>query len=276
MNRWLVAHITRVGGALGSTSTRAAMVGAVCLAVLSLARTLPSQVLRHAESPPSGGSDAQDYDNLALSLARGRGFAYCWSDPEWRAPYKLAQPTASDWQLSVQGPCIPTARRAPGCPAVLAAVYWVGGRSFMAGRALGAVALAMAGAIGVFLVVRSGGLAAGVPMALCFLLDRPLQQYVGGLRAEPLAALAVMAMLAAHEASSETLDTPRESSRGRSSVSWCSFVISPSCCGSSASAEPRSSSWVHGHHEDSGLPMPAPPFSSSCPGAYATASFWMR
>jgi hypothetical protein len=172
----------------------------MCIALLSLARTLPSQVLRWAESPPGGGADAQDYDNLALSLARGRGFAYCWSDSEWRAPYRQAEPTATDWQLSFEGPCIPTARRAPGYPAALAAVYRVWGRSFMAGRVLGAVALAMAGAIGVFLAVRVAGLAAGVPMGLCFLLDRQLQDYVAGLRAEPIAAFAVMAVLAAHVA----------------------------------------------------------------------------
>ena len=200
MNRWVTAQMTGVTGALGSTSTRAALVGAVCIAVLSLALTLPSQVLRWAQSPPALGSDAQDYDHLALNLARGRGFSYCWSDPEWRAPYKRAEPTASDWQLSFQGPCIPTARRAPGYPAALAAVYWVWGRSFMAGRALGAVALAMAGAIGVFLAVRGGGLAAGVPMTLCFLLDGQLQHCIGGLRAEPMASLAVMAVLAAHAA----------------------------------------------------------------------------
>jgi len=200
MNRWLTEQMTRITAALGSTSTRSALVGAACTGVFSLALTLPSQVLGWAESPPATGSDAQDYDHLALNLARGRGYAYCWSDPEWRAPYQRAEPTSRDWRLSFRGPCIPTARRAPGYPAALAAVYSVWGRSFMASRALGAVALAMAGAIGVFLAARAGGLAAGVPVGLCFLLDGQLQDYIGGLRVEPTVSFAVMALLAAHVA----------------------------------------------------------------------------
>jgi hypothetical protein len=70
----------------------------------------------------------------------------------------------------------------------------------MAARALGAAALALAGAIGVYLAVRVGGPAAGVCTALCFLWDRQLVRFVGDMRAEPMAALAVMATLAAHVA----------------------------------------------------------------------------
>lgn len=178
----------------------AAVLGAVGTAVLSLALTLPSQVLRLAESPPAP-VDGRDYDHLALNLARGRGFVYCWSDPEWRAPYERAENSRNyALHLSLGGPCFPTARRAPGYPAALAAVYRVWGRSFQAGRWLGAVALAMAGAIGAFLAVRVGGVAAAVLFTLCFLLDDQLRFLVGAFMSEPLTCLAVMGVLAAHAA----------------------------------------------------------------------------
>jgi hypothetical protein len=41
----------------------------VCIAGLSLALTLPSQVLRRAESPPPGGADGQDYDPSLAVMA---------------------------------------------------------------------------------------------------------------------------------------------------------------------------------------------------------------
>src|SRR5205085_3203923 len=36
--------------------------------------------------PPPG--DPQDYDNIALQLLRGRGYAIDETDPEWRRPYE--------------------------------------------------------------------------------------------------------------------------------------------------------------------------------------------
>lgn len=179
---------------------RAAVLGAAGTAVLSLALTLPAQVLRLAESPPAP-VDGRDYDHLALNLARGRGFVYCWSDPEWRSPYERAENSRNyALHLSLEGPCFPTARRAPGYPAALAAVYRIWGRSFQAGRWLGAVALAMAGAIGTFLAMRVGGVAAAGLFTLCFLLDDQLRFFVGAFMSEPLASLAVMGVLAAHVA----------------------------------------------------------------------------
>jgi len=195
-----MSGLAGVGRALGSTTHRAALLSSMATAVLSLALTLPSQVLRLAERPPTL-VDARDYDHLALNLARGRGFAFCWSDPEWRAPYESAQ-NRKDYamHLSLQGPCFPTARRAPGYPAALAGIYWVWGRSFQAGRLLGAVALALTGALGSFLAVRVGSVAAAVLFALCFLSEDELPRLVGAFMSEPTASLAVMLVLAAHVA----------------------------------------------------------------------------
>ncbi|MGZ7039358.1 MAG: hypothetical protein ACXVJO_14380, partial [Thermoanaerobaculia bacterium] len=36
--------------------------------------------------PPPG--DTQDYDNIALQILRGRGFAIDYTDPEWKEPYR--------------------------------------------------------------------------------------------------------------------------------------------------------------------------------------------
>ncbi|MGH7897038.1 MAG: hypothetical protein ACREQQ_03750, partial [Candidatus Binatia bacterium] len=179
-----------VGRALGSTSNRAALAAAVVTAALSLALTLPSHVVGLGEKPPDP-VDARDYDHLALNLARGRGFAYCWSDPEWRAPYERSANSALyDLHLSLGGPCHPTARRAPGYPAALATVYGIWGRSFEAGRWLGALALALAAATGAFLAASVGGAVAAMVFAACFLLDHDLRFLVGAYMSEPIACLA--------------------------------------------------------------------------------------
>ena len=189
-----------LGRGLSSTSYRAALLSSIATGVLSLALTLPSQVLRLGELPPIL-VDARDYDHLALNLARGRGFSYCWSDPEWRAPYQAAE-NRRDYamHLALQGSCIPTARRAPGYPAALAVVYRIWGRSFQAGRLLGAVALALALALGSFLAVRTAGVVAAALFALCVLDDDKLSRLIGAYMSEPTTALVVMVMLAAHVA----------------------------------------------------------------------------
>jgi hypothetical protein len=179
-------------------TSRSALTAALATAILSLALTLPAQVLGLAETPPAP-VDGRDYDHLALNLARGRGFAYCWSDPEWRAPYEHAENSSKyALHLSLGGPCFPTARRAPGFPAALAAVYRVAGRSFEAGRLSSAVTLALAGAIGAFLAARVAGAVAAALFAVCFLFDAQLRFLVGAYMSEPMAALAVMGVLAAH------------------------------------------------------------------------------
>jgi hypothetical protein len=192
--------MTSAGRPPGSRSLPTALGAALATATASLWLTLPAQVLRLGETP-AGLVDARDYDHLALSLARGRGFTYCWSDAEWRAPYERA-PNRKEYatHLSLQGPCRPTAYRAPGYPGALAVVYRLWGRSFQAARLLGAVALALTGAVAAFLAVRRGGLLAAAVFALCFLADDQPRRLVGALMSEPLASLTVMLALAAHAA----------------------------------------------------------------------------
>jgi hypothetical protein len=194
----VIGGLAGLGCALRSESVVAAWLAAAAAAVLSLALTVPSQVLAPGDSPP-GPVDGRDYDHLALNLARGRGFSYCWSDPEWRAPYERAHDRARYvLHLSLHGPCFPTARRAPGFPALLAAVYAIGGRSFEAGRWLGALALAAAAALGAFLAVRFAGLLAALIFVPCLLSDHQLRFLVGVFMSEPVASASVMAALVAH------------------------------------------------------------------------------
>jgi hypothetical protein len=63
---------------------------------------------------------------------------------------------------------------------------------------VGALALALAGALGTFLAVRAVGYAGGIVFALCFLLDDQLRFYVRNYMSEPISALGVVAVLAAH------------------------------------------------------------------------------
>jgi hypothetical protein len=195
-----MSGFTGAGRILGSRSRRAALIAALVTAAGSLWLTLPAQVLRRGETPPGLG-DARDYDHLALNLARGRGYAFCWSDPEWRAPYENA-PNRRDYaiHLVLEGPCRPTAYRAPGYPVALAVLYRFWGRSFQAARLLGTLALALAGALGAFLAVRAGGLAAAFLFAYLFLGDDQPRRFVGALMSEGTASLAVMLTLAAHYA----------------------------------------------------------------------------
>jgi hypothetical protein len=193
-----MSRVAAAGQVLRSRSRRAALLLAAATGLASLVSTVPAEVVRLADSPPAG-IDGRDYDHLALNLARGRGFGYCWSDPEWRAPYERAENrAAAAFHLALTGPCIPTARRAPGYPAALAAVYWTAGRDFRAGRLLSAIALATTGALGAALAVRAAGAAAGVLFACAFLADPLLRRLIGAYMSEPVTSLVVMAVLGAH------------------------------------------------------------------------------
>ena len=85
----------------------------------------------HGMPPPPG--DSQDYDNIAVQLMHGRGFAIDYNDPEWRRPYEAANADGTfDEILSRHAPFKTTTRLPLLLPFVLAAVYTVFGRSFLA------------------------------------------------------------------------------------------------------------------------------------------------
>jgi hypothetical protein len=122
--------------------------------------------------PPLRG-DGPDYDNIAMSIRRGKGFSKDWSNTEFRQPYKYALAESDPrfdgvWQSLIEGKkrgLTPTSNREPGYPAALALLYSVSGRSFALARLLnsffiGAAAFATYLAAARILKGRMGGLLA--------------------------------------------------------------------------------------------------------------------
>jgi hypothetical protein len=84
--------------------------------------------------PPAPG-DAPDYDNMALQIVRGHGFAHDDTDQEWRKPYAEYNPGGIyDDLLSRRLGLRSSTYRPPLMPLMLAATYRVFGRSFLAWR----------------------------------------------------------------------------------------------------------------------------------------------
>jgi hypothetical protein len=97
------------------------------------------QSRQNHEMPPPPG-DSQDYDNIAVQLMHGRGFAIDYNDPEWRRPYEAGNADGTfDGILSRHAPFKTTTRLPLLLPVVLAAVYTIFGRSFLAWQIVNSV-----------------------------------------------------------------------------------------------------------------------------------------
>ncbi len=151
--------------------------------------------------PPVPG-DSQDYDNIGLNLARGRGFGVYHDDPEWRAPYEANnQHGMYDEILTRHGGYRPTAYRPPGYPFLLSIVYRSVGRSFFAARLANACLLSLAVSITVLLAARYVSISGACVVMMIGLADGVLRSYAGAYMTEALAvcalAVTLWAMLAA-------------------------------------------------------------------------------
>jgi len=95
-------------------------------------------------TPPPPG-DTQDYDNIAVQLLHGRGFAIDYSDPEWRRPYEEHNREGEfDEILARKIPFHITTYRPPLLPFALALTYRIFGRDFLTWRIIEAVLTALA------------------------------------------------------------------------------------------------------------------------------------
>ncbi len=142
-----------------------------------------------ARLPPPPG-DAQDYDNIAVQILRGRGFALDNTDPERRQPYiENNREGLYDEILSRKSPLALTTYWPPLLPYSLAATYRIFGRSYFAWRMI--ECLMLAGAL--TLVCAAAWTAFGPQVALVsaglMFLSRTYTDYIGyhGLMTEPLA-----------------------------------------------------------------------------------------
>lgn len=107
--------------------------GVLLLAVTALFAFYSFQLLRspRAGLPPLPG-DGADYDNIALQLARGHGFATDFTDAEWRRPYVEHNARGVyDALLARRESHAATTYRPPLLPLAVAGVYRIAGRNFL-------------------------------------------------------------------------------------------------------------------------------------------------
>ncbi|MFN7732169.1 MAG: ArnT family glycosyltransferase [Pirellula sp.] len=158
--------------------------------------------------PPLPDGDGPDYESIGYSLSRGEGFQFAWQDREWQQPYRDSGKGSQYTQFGRTDWPGPTASRPPWLPWVIGLVYRVvprGPLAFATVRLLGAVCMATAGAIAVWLAYRIAqrwypkSVYADVAATVAFLfaiLDRTIRTYNHDFLTEPWAMLWVMVIVA--------------------------------------------------------------------------------
>ncbi len=136
--------------------------------LVTLASNVISIALFGGWDRPPRKSDGLEYDNIALNLARGRGFGFFIDDPEYREPYFRSdntdrRRTPATAPPGESFPYTATAFRPPAFPFALAAIYRVFGRHFLIWRLLNCAIVAAAVALTVCLIWR---IAAPFPAAI--------------------------------------------------------------------------------------------------------------
>ncbi len=173
---------------------------------LACAILIPWQVWHIASHPqflrpPLPIGDGPDYESIGYSLSIGKGFAFAWDDPEWKAPY-LADAAAHEYnQLHREEAAGPTTLRPPLLPVVISMVFRIIGRSenaFAAVRCISALAIASTGALAVLLAFQLTNkfalrwwvshLAATFTLLIAF-LDQNTRTYAVDFLTEPMAEL---------------------------------------------------------------------------------------
>lgn len=154
--------------------------------------------------PPVPG-DGQDYDNIAIQIAHGRGFATKFDD-EWRAPYvrangKHVYDQIIDWRT----PLRLTTYRPPLLPLLLAGMYRAFGRQFVSWQIFSCLFVGL----GLALVCVAAKRAAGWPALMCAavlaIATDSYFNYTGphGLLTEPLGVALISVLLFAFSIADE-------------------------------------------------------------------------
>jgi hypothetical protein len=156
---------------------------------VSIAST--SGILNH---PPEPG-DGHDYDMIAVTLLKGLGFGYAWSDSEWRSPYELSGDALYEQLLTRQGDFTETAYRPPALPYALAALYRVFGREFWIWRVLNMALASVAYGIAMLLATRVAGTIGGLAVFFLALADTQYLAHANSFLTEIPASLVIMLTL---------------------------------------------------------------------------------
>jgi len=140
--------------------------------------------------PPPHGGDAQQYDNLAMQLMRGRGFGVDYTDREWRKPYEQHNANGEfNALLAHREGFQPNTFRPPLLPVVVAIVYRIFGRDFLIWRIVESLFTAAALALICNVAWREFGPRASMITFLLLLLSGTYTPFVAyqWLLTEPLA-----------------------------------------------------------------------------------------
>jgi 4-amino-4-deoxy-L-arabinose transferase-like glycosyltransferase len=137
-----------------------------------------------ADQPPKPG-DGMDYESIAYNVAAGRGYGRALSDPEYQRPYLESDtPEAYQSWLDSGGDYTPTAYRPPGLSTLLAGVYKIFGRNFLAWRLVNCVIVALAVTLAAALAWRLAGSGVGTAVGVLGVLDPAVREYAGYFLAE--------------------------------------------------------------------------------------------
>lgn len=171
---------------------------AITFALMFAACLVYTLVMNRFHRPPAPTSDGVDYHNLAVSLSQGEGYTHNWSDPQRKRAYEQANASGEYALILAQSGGGPTTKRPPGYPAVLAAIYTVGGPWFGWSRIANSLFTAVAVALATAYAEKHGGallaiIAAGSMLATDWLLV----WHASLVMAESLAALLVVLLLLA-------------------------------------------------------------------------------
>ncbi|MCB0360847.1 MAG: glycosyltransferase family 39 protein, partial [Bdellovibrionales bacterium] len=164
--------------------------------VLSLAWVCGFLSLTNSWTLPPDVSDGHEYDNIALNLARGRGFGLAYGDAEYRAPYEaLPDGFGHSWLLDKDGDFSPTSFRPPLFPIILSFTYGEAPRNFALWRFIQALIIAATITLSVRLAAEAGGVPAAAASMLLWFFDFTLLDYSYRFMTEPLAALGIAATI---------------------------------------------------------------------------------
>ena len=141
--------------------------------------------------PPLPG-DGPDYDNIAMQLARGRGFATDFTDSQWRRPYVENNARGIyDELLARRAGYTTTTYRPPLLPLAISAVYRIAGRNFLVWQLINCAIVACALSIAYAAVWVAIGWRAAVVAGLLGLASATYFDYTSTytMLSEPLAML---------------------------------------------------------------------------------------
>jgi 4-amino-4-deoxy-L-arabinose transferase-like glycosyltransferase len=145
--------------------------------------------------PPEKG-DGPDYDNIALSISKGRGYSVWYSDAEWKKPY--IDYNYKNYYSDIVGRRslnVPTTYRPPLLPLLLSSIYKIFGRNFEIWRLLNTFFVAIAAGLTCAVAYKLKGMKLAILTGILVLLDFQFNSYGMKYLTESISALLIIALI---------------------------------------------------------------------------------